>query len=83
MIHGFRCCATCISSSGTVVEPMTFHVSTVKVSLQGVYAPATFLSCVVAGFLFMRLVIPALQVCNSVLDCLALHAFLVVSKLMP
>ncbi|KAL0030278.1 hypothetical protein WJX77_007232 [Trebouxia sp. C0004] len=42
---------------------MTFHVSTVKESQQGLYAPATFLffSCVMAGFLFVWLVIPALQ----------------------
>ena len=63
---------------------MTLHVSTVKVSQQGLYAPATFLffSCVVAGCLFVWLVKPALQVSESVLACLALHVFLVVSKLM-
>ena len=67
-----------------VREPMTFHVNTVKVSQQGVYAPATFLffSCVVAGCFFLWLVMPVLQVSDSVLACLALRAFLVVSMLM-
>ncbi len=76
MIHGFLCCAICISSSGTVVEPMTFHVSIVKVSQHGVYAPATFLffSYVVAGWLLVWLIRPASQLSDSVLACLALRA---------
>ena len=65
-----------------MVEAMTLHVSTVTASQQRVHSPAAFLffSCVVAGCLFVWRFIPALQVSNSVLAGLALHAFLVVSK---
>ena len=68
IIHGFLWCAICLSSSGTVVEPMTFHVNTVKVSQQGVYAPATFFfSFVVTDCLFVWLVVLSLLVSDSLL----------------
>ncbi len=71
--HGFLCCAICLSSSGTVVQPMTSHVTTVKVSQQEVYTPATFLffsSVVVADCSSVWLVVPALYKCDSMLACL-------------
>lgn len=72
IILAFIWCANCLSSSGTVVEPVTIHLSFVTVSHQGVCAPGSFLFylSVIADCLPVWLVVLALHVSDSVLACL-------------